>query len=175
MALPKRGDPQRPLVLAIRSMRLLGIILIGFSILAMLPILLSGRARTSPGAVIGIGFMYVGPGILYLLCAIFLKRRRIWAIFTGLLLASIQLLLTIVMTLIACIMLLKWEPRMSAFFGYAMIPLAITLLLVTALVQLIYHLSKSFEAIKYSPIEQQRGFEPMIVQPIPPTESLRQS
>ena len=47
------------------------------------------------------------------------------------------------------------------------IPLAIIALFGLAVGQLIYHLCKSFEAIKYPPFGQDfRGFEPLPVRPI---------
>jgi hypothetical protein len=162
MALPPRGDPQRPMFLAIRSMRLLGILLIAFSLLIMVPMMLIRRGRSMPIVEIAIGLVYLVPGVLYFLCAIFLKRRQFWAIVLGLVLASIQLLL----------LLAGGVAFVNALGGgntLVSLTLLVILLFIAAFAQLIYHLSKSFEAIKYAPIEQQRGFEPMRVQPISPT------
>jgi hypothetical protein len=39
---------------------------------------------------------------------------------------------------------------------------------ILALAQLIYHLALSFKAIQYVPLEEQRGFEPLMIQPVPP-------
>jgi hypothetical protein len=168
MPLPPRGDPQRPLFLAVRSTRLLGILMIAFSLLVMTPMMYVSRGRMMPIFEIAFGLIYLVPGILYFLCAIFLKRRQFWAIVLGLVLASIQLLLTLLgaASLLAATRI-RGEPEM--------ILLGVILLFIAAFVQLIVHLSKSFEAIKYAPIEQRRGFEPTGVQPIPPTKTTEQS
>ena len=164
MALPKRGDPRRPLFLAIRSTRLLGIVLILFGLLALIPMMLVRRTRLIPLIFLGVGLIYITPGILYLLCAIFMKQRKSWAIILALVVASLQLLFTLFSAA-----MIGFQSRIN------IIPLVIVLILFAALGQLIYHLSRSFEAIKYAPPEEQRGFEPMILQPIPPTEPPRQT
>ena len=46
------------------------------------------------------------------------------------------------------------------------IPLGVVLLMLAAFGQLIYHLAKSFAAIRHTP-PQERGFEPIMVPPTP--------
>jgi cytochrome bd-type quinol oxidase subunit 1 len=160
MALPPRGDPQRPLFLAIRSMRLLGILLLAISFLFLFVVV---RGRSLLNVIVMIGLFYFMPGVLYLVCAIFLKRRQPWAIVVGLTLASVQMLLIVVaaVTLFAVTALGD---------SGSMIRMTVMVLLLGAFGQLIFHLCKSFEAIRHSRIEQ-RGFEPLMMQPIPPAPS----
>jgi hypothetical protein len=106
------------------------------------------------------GLLYLVPGILYLLCAIFLKHRERWSIIVALVLASLQFLFTLV-----GIVNIGLGALMGR--GIQMVPLVIILMFAAAFAQLIYHLSRCFEAIKHSPPEFQRGFEPMIVQQPP--------
>jgi hypothetical protein len=78
MALPPKGDPQRPLALAVRSTRVLGILFIGIGALGMLPTFTMGM-RGARGATLSVAAMagvivtttliYFGPGALYLVCS----------------------------------------------------------------------------------------------------------
>jgi hypothetical protein len=160
MALPPKGNPRRPMHLAIRSMRLLGIIQLCFVALTMLPMLLMMRRGFGMSfAVVELASatLYLVPGIMYLVCAIYLKRRAFWAIIVGISLASIQLLFLLIGAVAFMIFLIGAQPP-----GTAWIPLGVIGILILALVQLIYHLAKSFEAIKYPP-DEQRGFEPLLI------------
>ena len=163
LPLPPKGDPQRPLSLAIRSTRLLGIVLILFGFVALLPFAATPRGISLLLTIV-IALFYLGPGVLYLLCAIFLKRRRLWAVVVALVLASIQLLLAILGIVTFAIQMFS-ALHMNSMGAFAIIPLIVILFFIAAFVQLIYHLSCCFEAIKFSPPEFQRGFEPLVVQP----------
>jgi hypothetical protein len=171
MALPPRGDPQRPLFSAIRSMGLLGVVLILFSLIGILQILFSASTtmRSNIDVVFLFGSIFLAPGILYVLCAIFLEHRRKWAAIVGLVLASMQLLAAVI---IVVVLVIAISPqKLVQFFGAEpVIMVAIVhFLLIVTLARLVYHLSKSFKTIGKSP---QRGFEPIM---IPPTQTSEQS
>ena len=153
MPLYPPGDPRRPLQLAVRSMRWLGIFLtiIGVLMLVSFAFFLRRGGVVSRLPLLST-LVYLGPGVLYLLFAIFLARKQRWAVVAGLILASIQS----VFAAILFVFVLAQGPE-------AWLAIAICGLLVAALIQLIFHLSKSFEAIRLSETEQ-RGFEPLPVQ-----------
>src|SRR4051794_36541367 len=96
MALPVKGDIRRPLALAIRSTRLLGVMFIVMGLFATLPFLLmrGGRSAGMEWMYVLLGaialFFYMGPGVVYLLCALSMKRGRAWAVTTALILAGLQ-------------------------------------------------------------------------------------
>ena len=168
MALPPKGDPRRPLVLAIRSTRLLGIIFLAFGAISLLPLALGlGRGRGGNWAmtlfmIIGCLFYFV-PGIGYIVCSMFLTRRQPWAIITALVLASINLLL-VLFGLLGLVVAMASD---NSGMPFILIPLAIVLIFVLALVQLIYHLSRSFESLRHPP-DGIHGFEPIRAQPVLP-------
>jgi len=164
MPLPPKGNPRRPLHLAIRSTRLLGIVFLCFGMLVMLPSLMFLR-RGGAGMSIMLfslisAMFYLGPGVLYLICSIFLKQRKFWAIVVGLVLASLHLVFLFAGSFAYVAVLLSQE-----FSPWMIAPAVMIIAFILALAQLIYHLAKSFEAIKYPP-DEQRGFEPLMVQPI---------
>ena len=168
MALAPVGDPRRPLQLAIRSSRLLGIIftLIGVIVCAVFGLTSSRMA----GRMIGmrsmfqmlVALVYLVPGVLYLVFAVFIGKRQPWAIVGTMVLSGLHG----VMALIACI---------GAAIGGNIIGLVICVLWLSAMAQLMYHLSKSFESIRADAEYSPRGFEPLAagtypVQP-PPTQT----
>jgi hypothetical protein len=175
MALPPKGDPQRPLHLAVRSTRVLGILFIALGACGMLPMFYLGLARgRTPGGGMPMGAMamlgistilfYFGPGAAYLVCSIFIARRRTWAVITAMVLAAIQLLFITFGLVALLVMFLSAGARSLGI----LIALAIAVLLILALAQLEYHLSKCFEAIRRAPIDVQRGFEPLPAVPVVP-------
>jgi hypothetical protein len=167
MALPPKGDPTRPMYLAIRSMRLLGIIIVLFSLLMFIPVI---ALRGSGGA--GIGFsilfiimalVYLIPGLLFILCSIFLKRRQAWAIIVGIILSSIVLLMSIFGLIAGLFQMVTGNSE-----PFMLVQLIISLIFVAAFAQLIFHLSKSFESLRVLNMSVQRGFEPLPVASIAP-------
>ena len=174
MSLPPKGHPHRPLALAVRSTRILGIVFIGLGAVGMLPIL-GGISRA--GGVVSVAVMslsalfmtlaYFGPAALYLVCSIHLARRRKWAVITAMVLAGIHILLIVGGIVMTTLMAFSDAP--AALKWRLVLPAAITLLILAALAQLEYHLSKCFEAIHHAPLNVQRGFEPLeIMQPAVP-------
>jgi hypothetical protein len=184
MALPPKGDPRRPLVLAIRSTRLFGILFLLFGLCSTLPMLMMrGRFMGMRGAgsggislimlavyVVMPMLVYFGPGIAYLITSVYLGRRTGWAIVLGLVVTSIHLLMMLLagVGVGAMIVSVSQDPRQS---GIIMVVLAATLVCVfiAALIQLLYHLAKSFEAIKYVPPDTQYGFEPIVSAQVAPS------
>ena len=73
MPLPPRGNPRRPLHLAVRSTRLLGIILVCFGAFSMFPMLLMFRRGVGMSPTwmqLSVAVFYLAPGILFLVCSI---------------------------------------------------------------------------------------------------------
>ncbi|WP_428938455.1 hypothetical protein [Fontivita pretiosa] len=146
-------------------MRSLGIVFLLMAGMSVLPamMLLRGGSGASGRLMIAMAFysmLYLVPGLLYLFCSIYLPRRRPWAIIVGLALASVQLLFCLPAMILALGVWLKTDEPIASILA------AIMLLVVAALAQLIYHLAKSFQAIRYPPIEEVPGFEPLMVEPI---------
>ena len=174
MALPPEGDPQRPLHLAVRSTRILGIVFIVLGAVGMLPTLLgiqrAGGIRLSIASLILLALfmslVYFGPGALYLVCSIHIARRRKWAVVTAMVLAGIQLLLILAGVVMMTFMAFSDAP--AALKWTLILPAAVTLLIFLALAQLEYHLSKCFEAIRLAPLDVQRGFDPLPAAPLVP-------
>ncbi len=169
MALPPKGDPRRPMHLAIRSMRLLGVILILLSLLGMLPLFFIPAARPGVSKILMIFFfgallIYLIPGVLFLIFSIFLKRRQAWAIIGGIVLSSILLLIAVIALAGVLVNFATVGHTPAALIGLVM-----SVLFVAAFTQLIIHLSQSFKALKYFPVDEQRGFEVAPVAPIVPS------
>jgi hypothetical protein len=159
--LPPRGDPQRPLYLAIRSMRLLGLVFVVFGLVAVvLAWLALGRLINTPTVSwLGLAMaalIYFIPGVLYFVFAIFLTHRQSWAVAGGMVVAIVQFpfaLLALVTVIVR---------------GVHAFPLLLAGLWVAALIQLIYHLSKSRQALRLEAVTGARGFETLPPQIVPP-------
>ena len=172
MALPPKGDPRRPLHLAIRSTRVLGVVLLLFGTCAFFPYMMSvSRVGAAPGAVppawtlIMVAMFYFVPGTLFLVFAIFLGRRQLWAVVSALVLSSLmEIFFLLGLFGLAVTGLSSFGRGNQVAFAIAV---AVMVLFCLAVGQLIYHLAKSFEAIKHPPFGQEiRGFEPLPVRPI---------
>lgn len=167
MALPPRGDPRRAMHLAARSMLVLGclFLLLGTcAVLLALPRAFPGRGGPMMwSSVFGVAVFFL-PGVGYVVASVFLGRRQLWAVVVGLVLASVHALLVALGVLGMVVGLVSTggrEPMPLLIF------LVIWGLLLLALGQLIYHLGRSFEAIKLPPYGQEvRGFEPLPVAPV---------
>jgi hypothetical protein len=169
MALPPKGDPRRPLHLAIRSTRVLGVILLLFGTCALMPFMMymsragpRGAASAPPmWMTFMVALVYFIPGALFMVLSMFLGRRQSWAIVCALVLASLlTFFFLFAFAGFVVGVLSRSEPR-----AWMAIPVVLIALFGLAVGQLIYHLCKSFEAIKYPPFGQDfRGFEPLPVQ-----------
>ena len=155
MALPPKGDPRRPLHLAIRSTRSLGIVLILLGSL----VLLVGLVLTQSRLLVVVSIIYMSPGIGFLVIAIFLKRRATWAVTAGIVLASLTGLFAL-LALVGSVVGLARSPRGASTPD--LVALGIVVLVVLAVAQLILHLAKSYESIRTAEPEV-RGFEPIAV------------
>ena len=165
MALPPRGDPRRPLHLAVRSMRILGILYLGLSTCVGSAFLRFGRGMGISFALIGAILFYVTPGVCYVIFSIFLQRRQFWAVVASLVLAGVNVILILISLVFMTVAIAQSRGTVVEFA----IPLGAVMLILAALAQLIYHLSLSFEAIKYTP-PGERGFEPLMASAYhPPT------
>lgn len=173
MALPPKGDPQRPLHLAVRFSRIAGFLFIGLGTWATLLHFFSMR-RAGNAILIGSlaevalasSLVYFGPGAIYLVCSVFIARRRRWAVFTAMVLAGIQILLIGWALVMFAKHFVSADP--AARDWSVVLPLGITLLISLVLAQLEHHLTKSFEAIRLAPVDVQRGFEPLPAAPLVP-------
>ena len=161
MPIPPKGDPRRPLHLAIRSMRLLGGILILFAtcVGATFVLRVSGSSRRPPIAALISILLYLLPGASFILLALFLARRQLWAVVASICLASMALLGALLALL--GLLISAFGPH-ADFQPVLLVPLGVTAIVVAALVQLIYHLARSFTAIRIAE-PQERGFEPIMV------------
>ncbi|MGB7160361.1 MAG: hypothetical protein WBD40_19995 [Tepidisphaeraceae bacterium] len=156
MALPPKGDPQRPLCLATQSTQTLGVLLVGVGALSMLPRLFRGLPPTfAPRTAVMHLLIFFGPGALYLLCSIFIRRRRVWAVRTAMVLAGFHLLLLCIASAAILMAILSMG---SGSIAVVWVPLGALLIFAYALVRLEYHLARSFEAIGATSMDV-RGFE----------------
>ena len=107
----------------------------------------------------------VCPGTAYILLSIFLACRHLWAVVATLVLALANLFIFVVIG--------------GSAVANGEIPCFLAIILgmaILTLVLLIYHLTKSFEAIKYVPLDEQRGFEVLMPPPTnepPPGQNKR--
>lgn len=164
MPLPPRGSPLRPLHLAVRSMRMLGIILL---LISMMSILSMALVRMRSGGIIMLMMVsmltYMIPGVLFLVFSVYLSRKRAWAIIGGLVLTSISLLVLLIGVVTTTYAVSQFGQSPAVLIAFAVFALFIA-----AFVQLIVHLSKSFNALRHTPVDQQRGFEPLPPVPVLP-------
>jgi drug/metabolite transporter (DMT)-like permease len=98
MALPPKDDPRRPLHLAIRSTRLLGVVLLVFGTCAFGPYMMAISRATRRGGPTGmppawtvlmVALIYFVPGAGFLILSIFLGRRQKWAVVSALVLSCL--------------------------------------------------------------------------------------
>ncbi len=171
MALPPRGDPRRPLHLAVRSTRMLGVVFLLFGTCALAPMMRTmGRAGMVgyPVFLMLGALVYLGAGGGFLLFSIFLGRRQFWAVVAALVLSSVVSFFWIAGAVALVVAILSGGGGTGTAVPVAFAVSALALV-IAALGQLIYHLARSFEAIKYPPFGQEvRGFEPIPVMPAPP-------
>jgi hypothetical protein len=164
MALPPKGDPRRPLHLAARSMRVLGLLLlivascVGFSLSRMRGIGAASGLVWIKLIMIGVFALYAAPGVCYFIFPIYMMRRKLWAVIASIVLVSVHLLFAL-LGFSGIIFSTLMTPNQQT--PVTLIPLVVIFLVIAALGQLLWHLSKSFEAIKYMPAEE-HGFEPIL-------------
>lgn len=169
------GDRRRPLHLAVRSTRSLGALFLLLGGCASIPLIvgLGGAAAAPPPKaqiprIVASLLFYLAPGVIYLLCSIFLARRRIWALITTMTVAGLQIaLMAFGMAMLLYGMVAQRGPSLPLLLW---IPLLIMFVLILALARLEYHLVRSLQAIRQQQVEDQRGFEPLSAAPGVPGE-----
>jgi hypothetical protein len=176
--LPPKGDPRRPLHLAVRSARVLGILFVLIGLCGTLPAVLGLRGAGGLNGplmattVLGIGvlLLYLGPGICYLVFASYLSNYRRWAVTAALILAALHTLLIVLGIVAIALRIVASGPDVRS----GILPLAIAMLVLLAMGQMIYHLVLSYESVKHRPFgrESYEGFTPIFPtdrQPPPPS------
>jgi hypothetical protein len=149
MPLPPPGDPVRPVYLAARSLRLLGVLFLLIGLLSLLPWVKPAlhQVRPLPPAPPGTFVTAVShalPGALYLVCAAALLRGTRAGVFAAMGLAMAHFIL-VVGNLARFVQLLVTR---EASPGFLFIALTIGFLTVAALAQLMYHLVKSLRVLR---------------------------
>ena len=141
MSLPPIDDPLRPVCLAGRGLRLLGVL---FILLGFVTALQGLRPGGSIVTMSFVGLTHAVPGVLYLLCAALLLRGRRAGIFAAMGLAMSHFVL-VAGNLAAYIrMLIVGGTSPTVLF----IALTVGFLTVAALAQLMYHLVKSLSVLR---------------------------
>jgi hypothetical protein len=160
-------DPQRPLYLAVRLMRLLGGLLLLLAVGAGVPLLLRPGRMPVNWWMLAALTGSVLPGVGLIVLSILLPQRRKWIIAASIGVAAFASLFPLLVVLQILLALSRRDVPLAILF-----PMAIALLTVAALGQLIYQLARSFAAARQAP--QQRGFEPILTtdthEPPPPVD-----
>lgn len=172
MALPPRGHPERPLRLAVRSMWVLGVFLVGLGSCALGGLIMAAAGGGLPMAAAMVGSCYVLPGVAFILCAVFVGRYQEWAAIAGIALASLGAGTGLIGAISTTFVFLMQAQESGATLATPMlIGTLIALLVAAACGQLIYHLAKSFAAIRHHNWMHPpagRGFTPMMPHTPPP-------
>src|SRR5690349_13347028 len=138
MPLPPKGDPQRPIELAIRSTRLLGIVSTLFGLVMVLVFGYFNRLQRFRPYFIALGLVvWFVPGVLYLTASHFMRRRSRAGVVTALASAAGQAVFAAAL-FVGTLTVQPVSP----------IPVLLTALWVVALVQLVAHLRGSFESVR---------------------------
>jgi hypothetical protein len=172
MAIPPRVDPRRPLHLAVASCRLLGVLgLLATTCMGVSLFMLLARVRLGPGGrgpnlVLAFGpfALFAAIGVAYLVFAHFIKRRQFWAVVAALVLTGLVSLLALLSTVASVIAIVASGATASR---PAWMTLGVQALVLAALGQLIYHLARSFAALKLAPPDEARGFDVLPVAVVP--------
>ena len=145
MQLPPLDDALRPVYLAVRSLRLLGVLFILIGVVTPALAIKRGDSPTAlPLAVIVTALSHAVPGVLYMLSAALLLRGRRTAVFAAMGLAMAHFIL-VAGNLAAFVRLLVLGGVSVTFLFMA---LTIGFLTVAALAQLMYHLVKSLRVLR---------------------------
>ena len=148
MPLPPKGDPQRPIELAIRSTRTLGYVSALFGLVMMVVFGYFNRYLRFRPYFIGMGLLvWFVPGVLFLTASHFLRRRSRSAVVGAMAATAGQMVFAAAM-FVGSLTVQPVSP----------VPVVLTALWVAALVQLMAHLRGSFESVRVD-AEHVRGFE----------------
>ena len=152
MTLPPKDDLLRPVYLAVRGLRLLGVL---FILLGAVTALQGLRPGASPKTMSFIGLTHAMPGALYLLCALLLLRGRRSSVFAAMGLAMAHFILVAGNLAAYVSMLVAGGTSPRVLF----VALTVGFLTVAALAQLMYHLVKSLTVLR-APVDQEESFSP---------------
>jgi hypothetical protein len=145
MPIPPADDALRPVLLAARSLRLLGVLFVLIGLVTPVPALKSGYGVTAlPPAVVITTLTHVVPGVLYHLCAALLLRGRRAGVFAAMGLAMAHFILVAGNLAAYTQMLILGGTSVEFLF----LALTIGFLTVAALAQLMYHLVKSLRVLR---------------------------
>ena len=165
MALPPRGDVRRPMHLAVRSMWVFGsvLLLVGLCGIGGSLFSLAGGATVPPHIgllqLLGATFYWL-PGVLFIVFAVYLQRRQFWAVVGGMVVACVELLLLLMG--LAVLLVFHFAPHSDLPRAF-LIVIGVMAVAAAALAQLVYHLARSFQAIREPPYgKEQHGFEPVM-------------
>ena len=172
MFLRRAFDPAETLDLAVRSLRLLGGIVLLWAALGTMTMILRFRmvdlsddvdddalaafaASTAP---------YVAGGSLLLVFAHYLRRRRTWAAVAATAVVTVMFV-TSAFALLGMIVYMLGEYDTL----FMLVPIVFAAALVYALGQLTYHLTRTHDAIRRLDREEFGGFEPIVATPTTPS------
>ena len=164
MAVPPKGDPRRPLVLAARSMRGLGILLLILAAVPGLVVLLMSAKKSPDAEAITAVSTPAGLGGALLVAGANLRKGRAWAAVVGMVLASLALAASVLFVAVGIINAAFLEPDLGP--AVWILP-AVALLFVLAFGQLVVQLARSFAAIRLrrqEGPEEGHGFRPILME-----------
>jgi hypothetical protein len=147
-------DPRRPLQLAIRSMRILGFLFITLAGLAAAFVAIFGAMSVL------LFLLCLQPGAAYLVLVPFLRQLRTWAVTVSLIVTALQGLVALAAG--AALFMATIEGQLSDVPVILGLLWLVVLMWIMAMLQLIYHLFRSYAAVRIIRAESQRGFEPIM-------------
>jgi hypothetical protein len=162
MEIPPADDPLRPVCLAARSLRLLGVLFVLIGLVTPVSALKQGYTITAlPPAVVVTSLTHLVPGILYHLCAALLLRGRRAGVFAAMGLAMAHFILVAGNLAAYTQMLILGGTSVEFLF----VALTVGFLTVAALAQLMYHLVKSLRVLR--PPTEATGEWDLTAAPVP--------
>ena len=152
-------DPTRPLTLAIRSMRLLGICSGMFGLVFVIAFGYFNRYQTYRPHFIALGLIvWFIPGVLFVTCSELMRQRRRRGAIGGIAIGIAQELFAVAALGFSVLL-----PPVSP------VPILLSLLWIAALGQLLWHLRLSLPLLEHDP-QRLHGFEVRSAQPVVPVE-----
>ena len=150
-------EATRPVRLAVRSLRLLGVL---FVLVGVVTALQGLRPHASLVVMSYVGLTHAVPGVLYLLCAMLLPRGRRAGVLAAMGLAMTHFILVAGNLAAYVQMLIAGGAPPTLLF----IALTVGFLAVAALAQLMYHLVKSLRLVSAGPVEVSPDATPAYVE-----------
>lgn len=162
MAIPPKGDPRRPVALAVNAARTLGVLSLVLAALGLIGFVMTiGTADPRPlvAVFLGVGVMFVLPGILYLAFAGNLSRYQTWAAVVLLVMASLHTVVVCVSLAGTIVSALQSNRPVSDHASMV----AFNAVFLAAGILLIVYLSQSFKVLRmYGRQPMSYGFQPVI-------------